>query len=135
MKIYSLFLCILLVGCQSKIVPHATEVKADQSVSPPVPVANSYTSTGVSKVLQCSRDLEALRTLQMSEYSEYQKKYDAVMSLSSKYLKIANDVSTDINDLARPHFQFELVKLCYDIKSRVAQILITQSVNKGVFNG
>ncbi|MGF6267683.1 hypothetical protein ABIE17_000167 [Lelliottia nimipressuralis] len=71
----------------------------------------------------------------MSEYSKYQKKYDAVMSLSSKYLKIANDVSTDINDLARPHFQFELVKLCYDIKSRVAQILITQSVNKGVFNG
>lgn len=122
---------LFLGGCHS-----SERLKVSSSIS--VPLAKNInekktaSDTGVIKnkishLSQCNRDLESLRTVDISQYRRYQSEYDNLLKSSADFLNVKDDVSPEVAALARPRFQFALVNLCYQIKDALAQTFIKQA--------
>ncbi|WP_312055636.1 hypothetical protein [Pantoea brenneri] len=94
----------------------------------PESVTNEVRSS-LSPLAQCNRDLESLRTVNMTEYRKYLAQYDGLMKSSAGFMSVKDDVSPEVAELARPRFQYALVNLCYRIKGALAQTLINQAID------
>ncbi|MGM8398349.1 hypothetical protein [Enterobacter hormaechei] len=88
-------------------------------------------NTQPSHLTQCKRDLESLHRISPFDYDRYRNEYDALMRSSAGFMAVSGDISDEVNDLARPRFQFALVNLCYRIKNALAKSLISQADGEG----
>lgn len=78
------------------------------------------------KLSQCTRELEALRSFDKAKYTRYQAEFARITRTSALYLGVASGISSDINDLVRPKYQYALTSLCYRIKNDLSTALINQ---------
>ncbi|MFP2240625.1 hypothetical protein ACLEX4_19160 [Pseudescherichia vulneris] len=115
---------ILLSGCSS-------HVRQNYQIKTPDLTADTVHANKApaprSELVQCNRDLESLRTVDISQYRFYQAEYDSLMKHSAGFLTVKEDVSAEVAALARPRFQFALVDLCWRIKNALASTLIHQA--------
>ncbi len=79
-----------------------------------------------SKISQCTRELEALKSFNNVKYNNYKLELGKIKQTSASYLGVANGISEDINDLVRPKLQYALTNLCYRIKNDLSESLIKQ---------
>lgn len=86
----------------------------------------SSTTEDTGKLAQCTRELEALKAFNSAKYNQYQAEFTKIKQTSTKYLGVANGISSDINDLVRPKLQYALTSLCYRIKNDLSASMINQ---------
>lgn len=147
---FSLAGAILLSGCAQTFTPkitpapgHAQSEGAGVSSSASVVSSDSVSTGAISggriaadrgnasagdtdKLSQCTRELEALRSFDKAKYTRYQAEFARITRTSALYLGVASGISSDINDLVRPKYQYALTSLCYRIKNDLSTALINQ---------
>lgn len=128
--IFSSFLA--LVGCQTKAESVGPTTPQHEIAQASVSKKNDDRKNNISHLIQCNRNLEALRTVDAAQYRRYQADYDALMKSSEGFVTVQDEVSLEVAALARPRFQFALVNLCYRIKNALAQTLIKQAEGGGI---
>lgn len=133
---------MVLSGCAQSFTPQVNpvpvKVPSSSRVAPDVSSAstgggnlsvrggNAAERTDASKLSQCTRELEALKHFAKSKYTLYQVEFARITSSSAAYLDVARGISSDINDLVRPRYQYALTSLCYRIKNDLSTALINQ---------
>lgn len=123
---------LFLSGCTHKVKP-TTIPKSQSSASvsiKPLKTASASTTEnvdeGTDKIEQCARELNALKTFSPAKYTQYQSEYDHITKTSAQYLAVSKGISSDINDLVRPKYQYALTSLCFRIKTDLSSSLINQ---------
>lgn len=115
---------LLLSGCTSHVRPNYQVKTPDAAVDT---ARAKITPVPRSELVQCNRNLESLRTVDVSQYRLYQAEYDSLMKHSAGFLMVKEEVSPEVAALARPRFQFALVDLCWRIKNALANTLLHQA--------
>lgn len=128
----------LLTGCASVkndktgVSPRTLKVQPVEApvVVPPPPAEqllldnNSNELTGMK---ECSNELNALRVYNQQSYVSFQNEFKKLGAQTEKYLRIKDGISPEINALAMPRHEFQVRELCFRIKTRLSQLLISQS--------
>ncbi|WP_312241090.1 hypothetical protein [Pantoea sp.] len=77
-------------------------------------------------IQQCRKELDAIRLYNAASYNSYLAEFQKVGRETQKYLAVKNAIGSDINNLVMPHYQFQIRELCFRVKTRLAQLMISQ---------
>lgn len=80
-----------------------------------------------ARIQECRKELDAMQSYSKASYDAYLAEFQKVGAQTNKYLQIKGGISSDINDLAMPRYQFQIRELCFRIKTRLTQLIIRQS--------
>lgn len=83
-------------------------------------------SSNAEYIQQCRKELDAIRLYNPASYNTYLAEFQKVGKETQKYLAVKNAIGSDINNLVMPHYQFQIRELCFRVKTRLAQLMITQ---------
>ncbi len=89
---------------------------------PAEPAADGNTA----RIQECRKELDAMQSYSKASYDAYLAEFQKVGAQTNKYLQIKGGISSDINDLAMPRYQFQIRELCFRIKTRLTQLIIRQ---------
>lgn len=119
---------LVVAGCSST--PPATPLKAKSAI-PPVTVSaqvpTELATEGESKVSQCNKELQALKTINGAESARYQREMDHLVASGQQYMNVKAGISSDINDIMTPRYQFAVANLCWKIRNALSQSLLKQA--------
>ncbi len=136
--ILAAIISICLSGCIHKPVPHdvstMTEIKPLTEIKnrPPLPDSKALAEKSELdtehnlRLAHCTHELEALKTYSPAQYKQEHREFIQLTQRSAKYLEVSADISSDINQLVRPKYQFALASLCYRIRNDLTLALINQ---------
>lgn len=83
-------------------------------------------SSNAEYIQQCRKELDAIRLYNPASYNSYLAEFQKVGKETQKYLAVKNAIGSDINNLVMPHYQFQIRELCFRVKTRLAQLMISQ---------
>jgi len=135
---------LLLAGCASKQPTHSlvtppppqidqtqqnSMAPADQDSGAFVPAQSAAPAAdgNTARIQECRKELDAMQSYSKASYDAYLAEFQKVGAQTNKYLQIKGGISSDINDLAMPRYQFQIRELCFRIKTRLTQLIIRQS--------
>lgn len=84
-------------------------------------------SSNAEYIQQCRKELDAIRLYNPASYNSYLAEFQKVGRETQKYLAVKNAIGSDINSLVMPHYQFQIRELCFRVKTRLAQLMISQT--------
>ncbi|MEI2605550.1 hypothetical protein V8O11_17305 [Erwinia aphidicola] len=79
-----------------------------------------------ARVGQCRNELQAMQAYNVSVYKQYSQRFERVNGQLTKYLEIRDKVGSDINDIATPKYQYNVRRVCEEIRSRLTQLIIKE---------
>jgi hypothetical protein len=118
---------VVITGCSSmspKVRPSPKGATPAVSVNMQMP--SSPASEGGSKVTQCNNELLALKTINTAEYSRYHREMTQLVTSGQRYMNVKGEISSDINDIMTPRYQFGMANLCWKIRNALSQSLLTE---------
>ncbi|WP_237680764.1 hypothetical protein [[Erwinia] mediterraneensis] len=77
-------------------------------------------------VQQCRKELDAIRLYNEGLYQRYLNEFQQTGQETKKYLAVKDTLGADINNLAMPHYQFQIRELCFRVKTHLARLMINQ---------
>jgi len=75
----------------------------------------SDNSDDASRMEQCSRELEALKQINIAVYNKRKQEFDSLMSLAGIYSGVRSDVSTSTQKTIDAYYRYQADRLCADI--------------------
>lgn len=116
-----LLVALLATGCT---LPHRS---APAGNPPPPPVSQPQTlSSFDSRVAQCRNELQVMQAYNVSVYQQYNQRFDRVTGQMAKYLEIRDKIGSDIADVATPKYEYNVRRVCEDIRSTLMQLIIKE---------
>lgn len=112
---------------QSQPEPSAPEQEQDTQATPFSSSASNSRDQHASNVQECRNELNAMRGYSEASYNSYQTEFEKIAARTNQYLQIKDSISSDINDLVMPRYQFQIRELCFRIKTRLTQLVIRQA--------
>ncbi|NWA63133.1 hypothetical protein HX773_19690 [Pantoea sp. B9002] len=119
---------LLLSGCvaakKSTPAPEVKSVVTAPAQPLRVSAAESQTQDYASRIMQCRKELDALQTYNVAKHQQFKNEFDRTAGQLKKYLEVKNGISSDVNDLAMPKYQFAIRDVCFRVKSELATSII-----------
>lgn len=132
-------LCVLLAGCQSanksekpKPVVTAAGVPAPAPVAPSATVSQPtqpMASVGTDDIMYpCMKELNALQQVSPRLYQTRSTELNDIVSQAKLYMRIRDNVSTEIHQIMDAAYQFRIAKTCNRISTDLTNALIERVV-------
>lgn len=132
-------LCVLLAGCQSanesaksKSVVTAAGVPAPAPVTPNATVTQPtqpMASVGTDDIVYpCMKELNALQQVNAQLYQRRSVELNEIMTQAKLYMRIRDNVSTEIHQIMDAAYQFRIAKTCNRINTDLTNALIERVV-------
>ncbi|WON78277.1 hypothetical protein [Serratia sp. UGAL515B_01] len=130
-------LCVLLAGCQganfsarTKPAPAATQKPV---VAQPAPVvakpAQPMISAGTDAVMYtCMKELNALQQVNTKRYQDRSTELNSIVTEAKLYMRVRDNVSTDIHQIMDAAYQFRIAKTCSMIRTDLTRALVERVV-------
>lgn len=129
-------LCVLLAGCQTAKTKPTTA--AGVPVSAPAPVTPSATvtqptqpmaSVGTDDIMYpCMKELNALQQVSPRLYQTRSTELNDIVAQAKLYMRIRDNVSTEIHQIMDAAYQFRIAKTCNRINTDLTNALIERVV-------
>ncbi|MTD25950.1 hypothetical protein [Erwinia sorbitola] len=100
-------------------------VPADNPPPPPVSQPQAQTSFD-ARVSQCRKELQVMQSYNVSVYQQYNQRFERANGQMEKYLEIRDKVGSDIDDIATPKYQYNVRRVCEEIRSSLMQLIIKE---------
>jgi hypothetical protein len=123
-------LCVLLAGCQTAKTKPATAagVPAPTPVTPSATVtqpAQPMASVGTDDIMYpCMKELNALQQVSPRLYQTRSVELNDIVAQAKLYMRIRDNVSTDIHQIMDAAYQFRIAKTCNRISTDLTNALI-----------
>ncbi|KFA84182.1 hypothetical protein NGI13_22300 [Enterobacter asburiae] len=111
------------VGAQPSPAAVSSGASSSSAGATSVPTAPAGTD---SRLSQCTRELEALKTFDDAKYRRYQAQMARITRTGAQYLAVSGGISQEINDLVQPRYQYALTSLCQQVRADLSFALINQ---------
>ncbi|OMQ22963.1 hypothetical protein [Serratia oryzae] len=126
-------LCVLLAGCQNlnnppkaKTAPAATPRTTTTVTQPaPRPVISESTETVIHS---CMKELNALQQVNQAMYQSRSLELNHIVSEAKLYMRVRDNVSTDIHQIMDAAYQFRISKTCNQIRTDLTKALVERVV-------
>ncbi|MFZ1871752.1 hypothetical protein [Serratia sp. D1N4] len=124
--------CVLMAGCQNmnqrpkaNTAPVATPRPA--AVTQPVaqPVISESTETLVGS---CMKELNALQQVNQAMYQTRSIELNHILSEAKLYMRVRDNVSTDIHQIMDAAYKFRISKTCNQIRTDLTKALVQRVV-------
>jgi len=87
----------------------------------------SETNLNENRAEQCRKELDVLKIYNKASYAKYEAEYQAIASKTGKYMQIKDSISSDINYMVLPAYQFQIREFCFRVKTRLSQLVLRQA--------
>ncbi|WPU21978.1 hypothetical protein RI049_18280 [Cedecea neteri] len=119
---------LFLGGCSAT----SSSVRAVQgpvthSMSESTQVSETSAVESYSKVTICNRELQALKGINAAEYSRYHREMNHLVASGQRYMNVKDEISSDINDIMTPRYQFGMASLCWKIRNALSESLLSEA--------
>jgi hypothetical protein len=101
---------------------NATTAAAQETAQP-----ESETNLNENRAEQCRKELDVLKIYNKASYAKYEAEYQAIASKTGKYMQIKDSISSDINYMVLPAYQFQIREFCFRVKTRLSQLVLRQA--------
>jgi hypothetical protein len=101
---------------------NATTPAAQETAQP-----ESETNLNENRAEQCRKELDVLKIYNKASYAKYEAEYQAIASKTGKYMQIKDSISSDINYMVLPAYQFQIREFCFRVKTRLSQLVLRQA--------
>lgn len=121
---------IALSGCQlpsKKADTQAPAVEEPQpQPEPQQPAMSEVQQAKANYVLQCQKELDALKTINMRIYEQKKSSFDNLVSNASMYRSLRGQINETTRNTMDALYEFKANQICADIRQTVMQNLIRQ---------
>ncbi|WP_455815706.1 hypothetical protein [Pseudomonas graminis] len=114
------FAALLATGCSMPPKP------ASSHNPPPVVSAPQSLSSFDSRVVQCRKELQVMQAYNVTVFEQYNQRFLRVNGQLEKYLEIRDKVGSEIDDIATPKYQYNVRRVCEEIRSTLMQLIIKE---------
>ncbi|MGY2297169.1 hypothetical protein ACW9H7_17000 [Pseudomonas yamanorum] len=87
----------------------------------------SETNSNRYNAEQCRKEMEVLKVYNKASYNKYNAEYQVIANKTSKYMGVKDSISSDINDMVMPAYQFQIREFCFRVKTRLTELVIRQA--------
>lgn len=117
-----------LTGCQQPINSGSSEpaVVEPQPQPPAEPEMTEVQQSKANYVMQCQRELEALKTVNMRVYEQKKASFDNLVNNAAMYRSLREQVNGDTRTTLDALYEYKANQICADIRQTVMQNLIRQ---------
>ncbi|WP_252193584.1 hypothetical protein [Pseudomonas sp. TAE6080] len=106
----------------------SVNLRADaQPTSSVAAQSESAESTNQLRVQQCRRELDTIKLYNKASYDKYDAEFQVIASKLNKYIQVKDSISSDINDMVMPGYQFQIREFCFRVKVRLSQLVVRQA--------
>lgn len=105
---------------------HAS-AEATHPVSQEAAQPESETNVNENRAEQCRKELDVLKIYNKASYTKYEAEYQAIASKTGKYMQIKDSISSDINYMVLPAYQFQIREFCFRVKTRLSELVLRQA--------
>lgn len=95
---------------------------------PPPPVVSEQKplSSFDARVVQCRKELQVIQAYNVTVFEQYNQRFLRANGQLEKYLEIQDKVGTEIDEIATPKYQYNVRRVCEEIRSTLMQLIIKE---------
>ncbi|MBF7993690.1 hypothetical protein [Rahnella laticis] len=117
--------CMLLSACSATKLHAGNNSTGIIATDIPENIANVQ-SANDSRLNMCTHELEALKTLDEGKFQQYNTELTNLTLSSRQYLAVKEGLGSDVNEIIMSKYQFQLSRLCFNVKYSLTSALIEQ---------